>query len=121
MSFSEVDQKEVDRRMAAAWEKFYVPGMGSKEAKAFKAAWTQSYFEAWHDGYLARLEGRSVTDGPGDPTVPSRPRRHRRKLHRECACLCHLELGGGVHHGVKCACNGGTGFDSGSDHVRVIY
>jgi len=117
MTLSEEQNKEVERQMSAAWEKHYSPGMGSKEAKAFKAAWARAYFEAWHAGYLAHMEGKSVTEGPGDPTAPDRSLKRRRKLFKECACLCHLELGGGIHNGTKCVCNGGQGFDDGSDHV----
>lgn len=121
MTLSEEQSKEAERLMASAWEKYYSPGMGSKEAKAFKAAWARAYYEAWHAGYAARIEGKSVTEGPEHPEAPSRARRRPRKLHKECMCLCHLELGGGVHQGTKCVCNGGQGFDDGSDHVRVIY
>lgn len=121
MTFSEEDQKEADRLMASEWEKFYTPGSNSKEAQAFKASWARAWYHAWHAGYAARMEGRSVAEGPGDPTAPDRSQRRRRKLFKECACLCHLELGGGIHNGTKCVCNGGQGFDDGSDHVRVVY
>lgn len=121
MTLSEEQSKQVERQMSAAWEKFYSPGMGSKEAKAFKAAWKRAYYEAWHAGYLARLENRSVTEGPADPDAPDRSRRRPRKLYKECMCFCHLELGGGIHKGTKCVCNKGQGYDDGSDHVRVVY
>ena len=33
-------------------------------------------YEAWHEGYAARIDGRKVTDGPANPHAPSRARRN---------------------------------------------
>lgn len=32
-------------------------------------------YEAWHEGYAARMDGKSVTEGPSHPNAPSRARR----------------------------------------------
>jgi predicted nucleotidyltransferase len=36
-------------------------------------------------------------------------RRKARKLYRGCPCLCHEFVGGSVHRGQTCVCNGGEG------------
>lgn len=38
----------------------------------------------------------------------------------DCNCACH-DLGGGpFHHGERCRCNGGTGYDDMADWTIVL-
>lgn len=39
----------------------------------------RAHFEAWHAGYAAHIDNKSVTEGPSNPGSPSRARRVAKK------------------------------------------